>query len=117
MGTQKNRFIETVLLSTHNRFNETVLLSTHNICFGWEIKNSVLERTLMVLSHINGAVTYKRIKVTDAERTEKRQKNWLSGDGSRLGGDEGHLGSRKERIRTGQVTDKERSTHVCVTEV
>ena len=30
---------------------------------------------LMVLSHINGAVTYKRIKVTDTERTENLQKN------------------------------------------
>ena len=39
--TQKNRLIETVLLSTHNildtqknRLIETVLLSTNNICFG-----------------------------------------------------------------------------------
>ena len=47
------------------------------------------------------------MKVTDAERTEKGQK-YLSGDGSRLGGDEGRLGSRKECICTGQVTDKER---------
>ena len=28
----------------------------------------------MVLSHINGVVTYKRIKITDAERTEKMKK-------------------------------------------
>ena len=27
---------------------------------------------LKVLSHINGAVTYNRIKVMDAERTEKK---------------------------------------------
>ena len=29
MGAQKNRLIE------------TVLLSTHNMCFGWEIKNII----------------------------------------------------------------------------
>ena len=63
------------------------------------------------MSHINGAVTYNRIKVMDAERTEKC-KTCLSGGGSRLGGGEGRRGSRNERIRTGQVTDKERSTNV-----
>ena len=70
----------------------------------------------MVLSHINGAVTYERIKETDSKWTEKRQK-CLSGDGSRLGGGEGHPRSWKERIRTGQVMDKEQSTHVHVTDV
>ena len=41
----------------------------------------------------------------------------MTGDGSRLGGGEGIRGSRKERIRTEQVTDKERSTNVRVTDV
>ena len=59
----------------------------------------------MVLSHINGAVRYQRIKVTDAERTEIAKK-CLSGDGSRLSGSEDRRGSRKERICTEQVTDK-----------
>ena len=57
------------------------------------------------------------MKVTDVERTEKNAKKCLSGDGSRLGGEEGRRGSRKERIRTEQVTDKERSTSVRVTDV
>ena len=69
----------------------------------------------MVLSHINGAVTYKRIKVTDAERVVHLQKKCLSGDGSRLSGGECRRGSRKERIRTEQVTDKERPTNVHCT--
>ena len=59
---------------------------------------------------VYGAVTYQRIKVTDAERTEKNAKKNLSGDGSRRG-------SCEERIRTEQVTDKERSTNVSVTDV
>ena len=33
LGAQKNRLIETVLLSI-----ETVFLSTHNICFGLDIR-------------------------------------------------------------------------------
>ena len=49
---------------------------------------------------LNGAVTFQRIKVTDAERTEENAKKCLSGDGSRRG-------SCKERIRTEQVTDKD----------
>ena len=61
-------------------------------------------------------LTYCRIKVTDAERTEKCKK-CLSGGGSCLVGGEGRLGSHKERIRTEQVTGKERSTNVCVTDV
>ena len=35
LGTQKNRLIE------------TVLLSTHNICFGWEIKKIVFQNALI----------------------------------------------------------------------
>ena len=38
---------------------------------------------------LKGAVTYHRIALTDAERTEKVQKKCLSGGESRLGGDEG----------------------------
>ena len=42
LGAQKNRLIETVLLSTHNKYfgwemRRLVLMSTHNICLGWEI--------------------------------------------------------------------------------
>ena len=44
-------------------------------------------------------------------------KKCLSGDGSRLGGEEGRPSSRKEGIRPGQVTHQERSTHVRVTDV
>ena len=49
LGAQKNRLIETVLLSTHNknRLIETVLLSTHNICFGWEIKKIIFQYSLL----------------------------------------------------------------------
>ena len=65
---------------------------------------------------LNGAVTYKRIEVTDAERTENLQK-CLSGDGSRLSGVECRCGSHKERIHTEQVRDKERPTNVHVTDV
>ena len=64
-----------------------------------------------------GAVTYKQIKVSDAERAENIKKNCLSGDGSCLSGGEDRRGSRKEHIRTVQVTDKERSTNVRVTDV
>ena len=63
-----------------------------------------------------GAVKYKRIKVTDAERTENMQK-LLSGDGSRLRCGEDRHGSLKECIRTEQVTDNERSTNTQVTDV
>ena len=66
----------------------------------------------------NGAVTYKRIKVTDASG-QKICKKCLSCDG-RLSGDECRCGSRKERIRTQcteQVTDKEKPTNVRVTDV
>ena len=35
LGAQKNRLIE------------TVLLSTHNICFGWELRKSVFRYTLL----------------------------------------------------------------------
>ena len=59
------------------------------------------------------AVTYKWIKVTDDERTEVML-NCLSGDGSRLRCSEDCRWSHKERIRTKQVTDKERSTNVLV---
>ena len=65
---------------------------------------------------VYGAVTYYSIKAMDAERTEKCKK-CLSGDGSRLGGGEGRRGRCKERIPTKQVTDKERSTYVRVTDV
>ena len=58
----------------------------------------------------NGAVTYLRIKATDAKRTEKMKKKCLSGNGS-------CRGSRKERMCAEQVTDKERSTNVRVTDV
>ena len=34
-------------------------------------------RKLCVLHEANGAVTYKRIKVTDAERTENLQKMFI----------------------------------------
>ena len=53
-----------------------------------------------MLSHING------------HRTDRKRQKCLSGDESRLGGGEGRPESRKERIRTGQVSDKERSTHI-----
>ena len=66
---------------------------------------------------IIGAVTYKQIKVTDAERTENYQKKSLSGDGSRFSGGECRRGSRKERIRIEQVMGKERPTNVCITNV
>ena len=45
-----------------------------------------------------GAVTYHRIALTDAERTEKMQKMFIGGE-SRLGGDEGRRGRCKERIK------------------
>ena len=61
----------------------------------------------------NGAV---KLKGTNAERTEKGKK-CLSSDRSHLSGGEGRPGSHKERIRTGQVTNKERPTHVRVTDV
>ena len=66
----------------------------------------------------NGAVTYKRIKVTDASG-QKICKKCLSCDG-RLSGGECRRGSCKERIRTQcteQVTDKEKPTNVRVTDV
>ena len=63
-----------------------------------------------------GAVTYYRKKVTDAERTEKCEK-CLFGGGSCLGGNESRHRSRKERIRTQQVTDKDGSTNVNVPDV
>ena len=55
--------------------------------------------SVMVLSHIQD-----RIRVTDAERTEKMQKKNVYpvcsfGDESRLGGDEGLRGTCKERIK------------------
>ena len=35
--------VETFVLGIQkNRLNETVLLSTQNICFGWEIRKSIL---------------------------------------------------------------------------
>ena len=61
---------------------------------------------------LNGAVTYHRIRVTGAERTEKMQKLLIqcsSGGESRLGGDEGLRGTCKERIKrmsNAYVTDK-----------
>ena len=61
-------------------------------------------------------LTYYRIKVTDAN-VQKKCKKCLSGGGSCLVGGEGRLGSHKEDIHTEQVTGKERSTNVCVTEV
>ena len=45
------------------------------------------------------------------------QKKSLSGDGSCLSGGKCRRGSRKECIRTEQVTDKERSTNVRVADV
>ena len=67
----------------------------------------------MAVHQSDGAVTYPRIMVTDAERTEKMRKTfirwWKCGEGRR--------GSRKEHIRTGQVTDRERSAKVRVTDV
>ena len=53
----------------------------------------------------------------DAEWIEKKAKNSLSGDGSRLSGGECRCGSRKERIRTKQVMKRGRSTYVRVTDV
>ena len=47
---------------------------------------------------LKGAVTYHRIALTDAERTEKVQK-CLSGGESRLGGDEGRRRMCKKRIK------------------
>ena len=49
-----------------------------------------------------GAVTYYRIRVTDAEWTENMQKmfiRWSSGDESCLGGNEGLRETCKERIK------------------
>ena len=46
---------------------------------------------------------------------QKKCENCLSGCGSSLGGGEIRRGSRKERLRTGQVTDKLRSTNVSET--
>ena len=63
-----------------------------------------------MLSHINGK------KVTDAELTENMQKNVYLVR-SCLSGGECRPGSRKERIRTEQVTDRERPTKVRVTNV
>ena len=48
---------------------------------------------------------------------QKKGKKCLSSDRSRLSGGEGRPGSHKERIRTGHVTNKERPTHVRVTDV
>ena len=45
------------------------------------------------------------------------QKKCLSGSGMRLTGGEDRCGSRTGRILIGQVTDKERSTNVHVTDV
>ena len=63
------------------------------------------------MSQTKGAVTYHRIALTDAERTEKNTKKSLSDGESRLGGDEGRRGRRKERIKrmgNAYVPDKER---------
>ena len=61
----------------------------------------------------NGAVTYYRIRVTDAEWTERNAKKMFircsSGDESRLGDDEGLRGTCKERIKrmsSAYLTDK-----------
>ena len=59
----------------------------------------------------NGAVTYKRIKVTYAERTKYLQKNL-----NPVREVECRRRSRKERIRTEQVTGKKRPTNVRVTD-
>ena len=59
---------------------------------------------------LNDAVTYHRIKLTDAKRTEKMRKTFIR---LRKCG-EGRRGSRKERIHTRQVTDRERLTNVRV---
>ena len=80
--------------------------------FGWQCIHKVLYSV-----DTNSAVTYLQIKITDAERTEKKSKKCLSGDGSCLSGGEDRRGSRKERIRTKQVTDQELSTNVRVTDV
>ena len=54
----------------------------------------------------------------NGRRTDKKNcKTCLSGEGSRLSGCECRRGSRRERIRTEQVTDKERTTNVRVTDV
>ena len=47
----------------------------------------------------------------------KKGKKYLFGDRSSLGGGEGRPGSHKEHIRTGQVTNEERPTHVRVMDV
>ena len=70
----------------------------------------------------NGAVTYKWCchilpDKGNGRRTDKKMRKmliqwWKSFRGGEIG-----RGSRKERIRTGQVTDKERSTNVHVTDV
>ena len=52
----------------------------------------------------------------NGQQISKKKKS-LSGDGSRLSGGECRRGSRKERIHTEQVTDKERPTNVCITNV
>ena len=48
---------------------------------------------------------------------DRKYKKILSGDGSCLSGGEYGRGSCKERVRTKQVTDKERSTNVCEADV
>ena len=63
-----------------------------------------------------GAVTYKWIKI-QMPSGQKICKNCLSGDGSHLRCGEDHRRSHKERIRTEQVTDNERSTNARVTDV
>ena len=64
MGAQKNRLIE------------TVLLSTHNICFGWEIRKLTFHYTLLtkVLKH----------KVMDADDGQEgkvdHEPHWIAED-------------------------------------
>ena len=50
-------------------------------------------------------------------RTDRKMQKCVSCDGSHLSGDEGCRGSSKKHIRTKQVTDKERSTNIHVTDV
>ena len=54
---------------------------------------------MYMYSKPKGAVTYHRIALTDAERTEKVQ-TCLSGGESRLGGDEGRRRMCKEAHKT-----------------
>ena len=75
-------------------------------------------KIFQLITNTNGAVTYYRIMVTEAERTENMQKIfilWSSSDESCRGGDVGLRETCKEcikRMSSAYLTDKERSTNV-----